>query len=264
MFPPPLVEKLFKAGEEWFQNNTNMKASMLLVVTNPPPKRQTMIAAMIFYNGSEAEGREHFKWLFDLGPVMDRAAEVPYEMVNGIVAVSAPHGRGVCTTGAAQSTPDVAVKLYEAFVKYNAENPDLSIIFGYEFFGLGKIRQVPGDATAFPARNAPSNIMLQCAFNGKSPNMEEVTARARKILNELKAIADVNRDAPSYGNYDDAATVRGYGEHFMTNVGSMAANKGSDAAKNLFGDNYPRLQELKAKYDPNCIFSRWYGIAPKA
>jgi hypothetical protein len=26
-----------------------------------------MVLAVIFYNGSEEEGREHFKWLYDLG-----------------------------------------------------------------------------------------------------------------------------------------------------------------------------------------------------
>jgi len=234
-----------------------------MVVANPPPQRQTMVAAVVFYNGSEEEGRKHFKWLYDLGPVADRASETPYEYVNALVAAAAPHGRGVCTTGAAQTSPDVALKLYEAFVKYNAENPDMSIMFGYEFFGLHKIREVAGDATAFPGRTAPPNIMLQCAFDGKTPKMEEMTDRARKILQELKALTASEGARPAYGNYDDASTVRGYGEHFMTNIGSMAADKGNDAAEALFQENYPRLQELKAKYDPNCIFNRWYGIAPK-
>ena len=32
----------------------------------------------------------------------------------------------------------------------------------------------------------------------------------------------------------------------------------------LFGANYPRLQKLKAKYDPNCVFSKWYPIQPSS
>jgi FAD/FMN-containing dehydrogenase len=34
------------------------------------------------------------------------------------------------------------------------------------------------------------------------------------------------------------------------------------SSRALFGRNYPRLQRLKAKYDPDNVFSRWYAIAP--
>jgi FAD/FMN-containing dehydrogenase len=32
----------------------------------------------------------------------------------------------------------------------------------------------------------------------------------------------------------------------------------------LFKDHYPRLQKIKAQYDPNRVFSRWFGIEPAA
>jgi len=35
-------------------------------------------------------------------------------------------------------------------------------------------------------------------------------------------------------------------------------------AKILFGDNYPRLQQLKRKYDPDLLFSKWLPIVPAA
>ena len=35
-------------------------------------------------------------------------------------------------------------------------------------------------------------------------------------------------------------------------------------AEALFGKNYPRLQELKKKYDPENIFNKWFAITPSA
>lgn len=35
-----------------------------------------------------------------------------------------------------------------------------------------------------------------------------------------------------------------------------------DKSKILFGDNYPRLQQLKKKFDPDMFFSKWFAIIP--
>lgn len=32
----------------------------------------------------------------------------------------------------------------------------------------------------------------------------------------------------------------------------------------MYKGNYPRLQKIKARYDPKEVFSRWYGIKPAA
>ena len=36
-----------------------------------------------------------------------------------------------------------------------------------------------------------------------------------------------------------------------------------DLKGNIFGANYPRLQELKAKYDPDSLFNKLFSIVPK-
>jgi hypothetical protein len=49
---------------------------------------------------------------------------------------------------------------------------------------------------------------------------------------------------------------------------SEEINTGKDVLKKehitraLFGDHYPRLRELKKRFDPELVFSRWNAIAP--
>ena len=38
----------------------------------------------------------------------------------------------------------------------------------------------------------------------------------------------------------------------------------ADKAQALFGSNYPRLQQLKKKYDPEMLFAKWFVIQPAA
>lgn len=37
---------------------------------------------------------------------------------------------------------------------------------------------------------------------------------------------------------------------------------GNAKVKKLFGSNYPRLQKIKAKYDPGLVFGKWFPIQP--
>jgi len=43
------------------------------------------MVAILFFNGTEEEGRKRYKGLVDLGPFADTATEVPYEQVNGLL-----------------------------------------------------------------------------------------------------------------------------------------------------------------------------------
>ena len=36
----------------------------------------------------------------------------------------------------------------------------------------------------------------------------------------------------------------------------------ADKAGVVFGENYPRLREVKKVYDPDGVFNKWYPIAP--
>lgn len=66
------------------------------------------------------------------------------------------------------------------------------------------------------------------------------------------------------------AGTRGVGLHFSSfDLGSdcrQYANYGlgDERVRDVFGANYERLSQLKAKYDPTLVFKKWYPITPKA
>jgi len=37
-----------------------------------------------------------------------------------------------------------------------------------------------------------------------------------------------------------------------------------ERSRDIFGDNYGKLQQLKAKYDPNNLFNKLFAITPEA
>ena len=38
---------------------------------------------------------------------------------------------------------------------------------------------------------------------------------------------------------------------------------GDERVRDVFGEHYDRLSEIKAKYDPNLVFRKWFPIVPK-
>lgn len=57
------------------------------------------------------------------------------------------------------------------------------------------------------------------------------------------------KDSVGYTNHADVFSVQ---------------NETDDYARRAFGPNYPRLQEVKRKYDPDVVFNKWFCIRPAA
>src|SRR5947207_6199378 len=53
-------------------------------------------------------------------------------------------------------------------------------------------------------------------------------------------------------------------ERLVGRVGYWNASNGKSPSSIVFAKNYPRLREIKKKYDPENIFNKWYPIQPAA
>lgn len=106
--------------------------------------------------------------------------------------------------------------------------------FGFEPMG-GAINQVDPTATAFPHRNAAFSFSLFGGWSDPAQD-DEVMAWTRSLHNSMEPYST----GGTYVNY-----IQG---------------DAGDQSKEAYGDNYERLQQIKAKYDPDNLFDAHQGI----
>jgi len=173
--------------------------------------------------------------------------ETPYEAMNTLQNEHAKHGMQVYLRGVGQSTYSSSV-VKEIFAAVSERfTPDLHVTMIFEMFPRGKMDSVPKDACAFNTRGPASNIVALIDWEEAS---DERMAKAKGHVEALTQIIASREEHPKdaldkvYANY----------------IGEDAFRDG--AARKVFGDNYPRLQEMKKKYDPDMAFSKWFPITP--
>lgn len=77
------------------------------------------------------------------------------------------------------------------------------------------------------------------------PEAQAAIWSIRNIISE--SASDICRDGFGYLNYADVHSSDQENDH---------------NTRKAYGPNYPRLQALKRKYDPEMIFNRWFRIKP--
>ncbi len=83
---------------------------------------------------------------------------------------------------------------------------------------------------------------------------KDVTPREDRVAAALRMAAAIS----------STSSTRVQGLFPYVNFADMYAdqNETDEFARKLYGPNYPRLQKLKADYDPDRVFNRWFGIWP--
>jgi hypothetical protein len=199
---------------------------------------------------------------------------IPYEMVNGMTNDAVVPGNNWYFSGITRThlTAETAVEIHEHLLKVRASHSLLGdFVMMWEYYPLAqKIKSVKSDAMAFRMRTADLGCLLGLRWDG-SVKDEKVKVKAKELVTEHRLFceklvkaqkgylqrAEADKDI-AYGNYGKLITPTGRAP--ITNVRVLEMLDGRAIA--LFGANYPRLQKLKAKYDPTGVFSKWYPIQP--
>ncbi|KAI0026721.1 FAD-binding domain-containing protein [Vararia minispora EC-137] len=220
--------------------------------------REPAVMMVVFWNGSEEEGRAHYKPFLDIGmqpKIADQTHEMPYPEINTLMARASAIGNNYYMKSVDQLRPDLGVTKRVAEATYElSKKHGVEIMYMFEFWSLDKINSVPNDATAFQ-RTTRRSTLVWIKYPHDTPEQLATVREVADILTKLVTEGEGNTNINNgYANYStDAPAI------IDPNVdGPIAAAK----AQALFGPHMTRLAELKRKYDPDLVFNKWYAIKP--
>ena len=189
------------------------------------------------FNGSAEDAQQALAPLLSTlpAPAFNWMGTMPFSAMQALFDPLLPKGLQWYWKGDfVQSLPDEAIDLHIANIK-NAPS-ELSLMHLYPIDGA--VRRVAKDATAWSARDAMFNMVI-AAIDPDPAKAEALKAWGRAYW---KAVHPFNMDG-AYVNFmmDDEADGR---------------------VQATYGDNYARLADVKAKYDPNNLFRVNQNIQP--
>ena len=229
------------------------KLAVFFAFMKPPGSPKAQPLALIFYDGPAEEAKELVRPLYDLGPIAEMTQMVPYAQVtspNPLIDGPPTHQRYATSNFQMFFPIDVDMWLtlvddYDAFMtKYgNAVAPSKIVM---EIRSYTKTSSVPVSAMAYALRRP--------AILGAIEAQYDISVSDTVMREEVKVISDKAREAiRRKGLYPEGTAT------FNANIST-----GTEKITDMFGENLPKLRELKTKYDPKFVFNKWYPIAPAA
>ena len=146
--------------------------------------------------------------------------------------------RGTATTGSRTTWPALTDETIEAAVDHHLRAPQP---WSYSLMGQlgGAIAEVANDATAYPHREAPFIININGVDDDPALD-DEVIAWTRETFDALAPFST--------------------GGVYVNFVG----NEGDERVRAAYGPAYERLARIKARYDPDNVFSTNQNVRPAA
>ncbi|KAL4797782.1 hypothetical protein BDV19DRAFT_377313 [Aspergillus venezuelensis] len=243
------LESIIEFGNNLIET-TNGNSSMVVQLSRYPfvgTGRYLGVMVSVFHYGKQETALPIFQPLFDLGPVYDTTMERSYASINNMLTADARRGGRNLSKGAAFTTPLRPEFIRERIIPA-LEDIHLKIAGGdrslieFEFYKPDKWCETPVDATAHGHRGRVQNAMVMLYWNDamEDSRMEAWCRGIAQLIAEERK--DNGRPAEGlvteYGNYDHL----------------------SADPIDVFGVNYERLVEIKAQYDPNNVFNKWYKL----
>ncbi|KAJ5910375.1 hypothetical protein N7504_005018 [Penicillium tannophilum] len=208
-----------------------------------PDTGDPIVTTVLFFNGSEKEGKGHFAGLLALDCVTDNVEMREYSEVNNTLNAMVPPGGQKMLIGVQMASPvqpKFASEIMEEFKhRLNTESDMAQSSLEIDYFDPSQICRHGTTESAFPARNTllRGAIMLQWT----DPRKNDYN------LSWGKRIRTMFEDELRRGGHEPDKLVSNF-------VGYTRGDKVTPA--DMFGVNADRLLEIKAKYDESNIFNK--------
>jgi len=202
-----------------------------------PDGSGTKLAAMVLCHcGALAAGERAAQPIKQFGaPVMDVIGAMPYSAINSMLDAAYP--RGALNYWKSNFLASLSDEAIHAMIDCFAQCPTPMGQLLIEHFH-GAVTRVGTTDTAFPHRAEGYNLLVLSEWMDTKDN-DACTAWARNSYAAMQPFMSSNR----YVNY-------------------LADDERGDAVAASYGPNYRRLQQLKAKYDPENFFHMNHNIRP--
>ncbi|KAG8948845.1 hypothetical protein FRC03_000549 [Tulasnella sp. 419] len=219
-----------------------------------------IVLQMMVKNADQAAGEASFKRFADLNPIAQVPRQAPWEQVCALADPFAVGHSPRLTQGTfvKHLYPGIAEQTYDEWLKVVSEGPASLSAVMYEFYSTSKIAEIPVDATAYACRVSLLPV-LTGAFYPSDANYSDEDAK--QVTRRLKAAVEIEpSDQQDGSEINKRARICGYPNYADQFATGSITNE--DYSRSIFGPNYPRLQQIKKKYDPTMVFNKWFAIRP--
>ncbi|MFT5505387.1 MAG: FAD/FMN-containing dehydrogenase [Gammaproteobacteria bacterium] len=224
LYPEDEIHSLLKYYRQRMSNAPD-ELSLLTVIRHIPEQLGTLCAALfVCHCGDEQSSTEEIQKLNQFGnPIMNTLGPISYSELNTLVDSSFP--KLALNYWKSSYIKELTNEAIECLVeRFKVCPSDMSRIIIDHFHGAA-IRPAPS-STAYPNRSEGFYILIISQWMDESDTKKNIEW-TRKTYEALSPYMD----SGVYSNYmsDDETEAR---------------------VHSSFGDNYPRLQKIKAEYDP--------------
>ncbi|KAK5088875.1 hypothetical protein LTR05_003097 [Lithohypha guttulata] len=265
---PQTIEKIVNVINDNYTPNADGRTKFkgqtmggLGFISPPPAKGKIMTFVSIVFNGTEEQGRAAWKPLFDIGPAMDTMAMQPYPVANTFLAP--PIGLRSSMKGSSFQLPlqptfvSEVQQMYTDFFTADPEDRGITLLM-FELYDPWKNMQ--SSHGSFANRGTHMNALI-CPI-WKSAESDAQCRQWARDLNEMfkKQLVSQGVETSEGGAAGGVAPRSKKGGVML--YGNY--DQYDERSRDIFGDNYPRLQRLKAQYDPGNVFNKLFPIYPEA